>query len=137
MADRPVQFGPKAAEQIKATVIRVNRDPYAFAPQRPSKYPIIAGIGVQIVDAVVTNSITAFNSNTNTYGSGTAQAVWATFNTNTNSYTSTNNNTIGNVTVYMTYKNNSSTIATNTRIKMNQQQANGGSLIWEFLGSDC
>ena len=42
MADRPVQFGPKAAKQIIDTVIRVNREPYQ-SPRQGTRYPIISG----------------------------------------------------------------------------------------------
>jgi hypothetical protein len=131
-----VVFGPKAAERTQAVVKRVENTIYPSTDTR-SKWPVVSGVGVNVVDGIVTTAITPFNTSNNTYGVGNVQAIWPIFNSNTNSYVAGNNNGVGNVVVYMRYNNNGVSIPTNTRCKIVQQQTANGGLIWEFLGSDC
>ncbi len=135
MFDGGVVFGPKAAKRVEAVVKRVESTIYPSAP-RQSKYPIISGSAIQAVDAIVTNAVSGFNANTNSYGSGSAQAVWPVLNTNSGLYQPGNYNSIGNVTV-QNFSFSSGTIATNTHIKMIQQQTANGSLVWSIDWADC
>lgn len=134
MADVPYAFGKKAAERIKDAVIRIERMTYpSTAPG--SKYPIISGSPAQIVDGIVTNSISPYNTNSGIYGSGSVQVVVPTLNTNTNStYHPVNS---GSPVTCINWSVNSGTINTNTHVFMIQTQAGNGSLVYQLNWTDC
>jgi hypothetical protein len=131
-ADMPIQFGKAAALRIKRAVQRIEAMPYPQIDKRP-KYPVLGG-GGGLFEAIVTNSISAFNANTNTYGTGTAQIYMPSLNTNTNSYQAvvdTSFGTNGSVTVLNWYKN-SGTVSVNTHIYVTQRADQ-----FELVTADC
>ena len=130
--DRAVNFGLKAAQRIKEAVKRVENSPYPkTATSR--QYPIIAGSGVSIQHAIVTNGITAATNSNSTFGKGSAQIIQMTVNANTNAATWSNSNTfVSPVTVYNFYLN-TNTIAVNTHIQISQNDQG----FWRYLGGDC
>jgi len=130
--DGPVYFGRVAAQRTRDAVIRVERGPYPGGPP-PSKWPIIGGgSGVLYTEGIATNTITAFNGNTNTYGSGPVQAYQPVLNANTNTYQAVADSSIGAVTCY-NFSINSNSIASGARVGMMQRNTANGSLIWELI----
>jgi hypothetical protein len=139
MPDKPVMFGPKAAQRIKDAVIRVERMPYP-TDRQVSAYPRISGSGPQVIEGIITSTITAANTNTNTYGQGMVQPYVPTLNTNTNSYQWTIDpsfNSSGASTCINWYANNGNAINTNTHVVMFQRNTANGAFIFEVLGADC
>ena len=129
--DGPVIFGKTAANRTRAAVIRVERMPYPRY-DRQSVWPVISGGVMQYSEGIVTNTITAFNANTNTYGSGTVQAYQPVFNTNTNTYVSQADNSIGNVQC-LNFAINTNSIATNTRVGMMTRTTANSTTVWELI----
>ncbi len=137
--DKPVMFGPKPAQRISDAVKRIEAQPYYF-PSQPNVYPRLSGTSLQVVEGIVTNTITAFNSNTNTYGQGYVQPYQPGFNSNTNSYHLISDSSFnGNSTSLCLnfYVNNGAAINTNTHVYMCQRSTNAGALIFELVGADC
>ena len=133
-----IVFGPKAAERTKEAVKKV--ETMVFPYQRPtSRYPIISGAALQIVEGLVTSAITPFNSNTNTYGLGSVAVYRPTINANSGAIQSvldTSFNANGIVNCY-NWSVNSGTINTNTHVWMYQRNTANASLIFELIGADC
>ena len=131
MADRPVQFGPKAAKQIIDTVIRVNRQPYPSTQQEKSRYPRISGQSSVVTDGIVVTPITTFNTNSNVYGSGTVQPVIPT---NVNgAFTAVNS---GSPVACYNWSVNVS-VNTNTHVQMAQVQTANSTSIYMLDWKDC
>jgi hypothetical protein len=133
MADIPIAFGRAAAKRIRDAVIKSERAVHPVK-QPFSRFPVISGTAVQIMEGIVTNSITAFNSNTNTYGSGQVQILAPSFNSNTNSYQAVNSGSP--VTVY-NFSVNSGTVNANTHVSFFQRQTLNASMINELNWADC
>lgn len=131
MADRPISFGKQAADRVKSAVQRIEAMPYPHAPAE-NRYPIISG-GMLLAPAVVTTAITAYNSNTNTFGNGAAQIQTQKFNSNTNTYKVANDPNFPSPVKVINWYIHSGTVGISTHITILQRDSN----TWMFLTSDC
>ncbi len=140
MPDKPILFGPKAAQRTKEVVKRVEAQPYP--DQTPQKWrPVISGSGPRYVEGIVNGSgITPFNTNTNTYGHGSVVIYIHVFNSNTNGYNSIVDpafvTTNGLITV-INFSANSGLVANGTRVGLVERQTINANLQFELIWRDC
>jgi hypothetical protein len=128
MKEIPIGLSKDAFKRTRATVIRVENEPYPRSQDQP---PDLILWNPGVIEGFLTSSLPAFNTNTNTYGQGTFQPVYPS-NSNSNSFVQTIDPNYSNSTIILNNSANSGVI--NSGVRCGAAWRNG---VFVLSWADC